>query len=932
MNDANCGYRVFLAAVLVLFCSGAVVGQVVGRGDLAEDEKLFIRELINTYRSPDLARIWIAERIRGASSGARADLEYSRADCLRIEGDLDGYNTEIQDLAKKYPNHTRSKGAELEAVQAAMARAILIHNEAAFESDSLIRQRKMQDRDAIYRDEVARVLDDTISKLNRELQRQDDREKAGQRDVWEYYRLQSLRLYAQKLPEGSDAAKQVWERLLELSTLFVETRYENFVRRYEAQLSKGQALAALGRSEEAAEELELVVEIEPTVDPPYNEATVYVIRWLRIQALAGTAEAWNRSGRPEEAVDLFDFVQGGDDEHFPWKKSPEDPRLEPFIVQMEVEEAISRIAGGVRGEGLELARALIDRYNSAEVNSANPGLAASALSDISRGMSRLVDMKIGGLPAEFLFLATQGFKKRAEAEKAILAGKLVLARGAGNPDASDWCAEALYEIAENSDALGRSDEAALAYQQLVTSFPEGPRVADAAQNFFAISGDLAAGEMGNGPWNQLLVEAESLFAENSKGLGSAQLRMQQGAEEEDAGRYQAARDLYLAIPKTISNDGPEQVVPFYYRARAGAARCLSRLGETPEAAAGAVEKELQPLIEAARAEGDSAGESVLRFELAMASWNDRLHQADQAISALAPLLKDVQGRGTHREGGLLLWLQILCTEGRLEEAETVFKTLELDFPGSQALLVGTYDLVLAYQAVAGIPSGGARSDAAAKRAGDLISDWIKLPGSGFEEAEPGVKFGIASILIDGGRHSEAVQILEATRAENSAEDQPELEKAIAYYLAKAANSAGDHQLALERADDLISKFENDTFMGVYNDAPYVLIQRAVANKGIYSSDRSEARLDLMKSDLNAAIGILDQRRRSLRLQNALTPAFEGDYWNTWLHYLWVLKAQNECEVVLKIIKSRRLMHGDTAAAFAPQAQQVEFDRIEKECQ
>ena len=930
--DTICWYRVLFIAVLVLSCTGAVDGQVVGRGDLSDGERIYLREMIGTYRSPDLARIWIAERLRGASSKARADLEYSLADCLRSEGDIDGYDAKIQALARKYPSHLRSKGAELEAVQAAMARSIQAHNGAVFETDARLRTRMLAERDSIYRDEVASVLDSTIFKLNEELEQRADAAKESQRDAWEYYRLQALRLYAQRLPEGSAAARTVWERLVELSSNFVETRYENFVRRYEAQLFKGQALAALGRSEEAAEELELVVEIEPTIDPPYNDATVYVIRWLRIQALAGTAEAWNRAGKPEEAVDLFDFVQGGDDEYFPWKKSPEDPRLEPFIVQMEVEEAISRIAGGIRGDGLKLTRRLIDRYRSTEVMSANPDLARSANADIARGMSRLVDMKIGGMPAEFYFLATQGYKKRAEPEKAILAGKLVLNAGSGDPGANRWCSEALYEIAENSDALGRSDEAALAYQQLVEGYPDGPRVAAAAQNFFAISGDLAGKEIGGGPWQQLLVEAEGFFAEHSKGLGSAQLRMQQGAEAEGEGRYSAARELYLAISKTISIDGEERPVPFFYRARAAAARCLARLGEDPEIAASQALGELEPLIESARTEGDAAGEAVLRFELAVASWNDRFKQADLAISALSPLLEEVGGSGTHREGGLLLWLQILCAEGRLEEAERVFSSLDSDFPDSQALLIGTYDLVVALQVAAGDPSEGAAAAAAARRAGDLISRWIQLPGSGFEDAEAGVKFGIASILIDGGRYSEAVQILERTRATIAEDDRPEMQIAISFYLAKAANASGQHDRALESLDALVAEFENETFMGQFNDAPYLLIQRALANRGLYKSDRNIERLESMEKDLNAAIGILGQRRRSLRLQNALTPSFDGDYWNTWLLYLDVLKAQNRCEDVLRIIKSRRLMHGSKDSDFAPRAQQVAFDRIEKECQ
>mgnify|MGYP007023200344 FL=1 len=103
------------------------------------------------------------------------------------------------------------------------------------------------------------------------------------------------------------------------------------------------------------------------------------------------------------------------------------------------------------------------------------------------------------------------------------------------------------------------------------------------QDFLALAGDFA-GPPPDGPWNELLVVAEKLFADNSQGLGSEQLKLQQAVEAELEGDYRKARELFRRISRTYNDGEEDKQVPFFFRARGGAARCLFRSSSDTEQA------------------------------------------------------------------------------------------------------------------------------------------------------------------------------------------------------------------------------------------------------------------------------------------------------------------------------------------------------------
>ena len=939
-QGASSGFmRLCICLGMLLLATPSVHAQSIGRGDLSDGEQRFLRELLVTYNSPDLLRVWVSSRIKTVSGSDRATLEYYLADAIRIEGEIDAYEAEISRLAKKYPNHQRSKGVKLESVLTALLRLNDSHTESVFATSPSDRLRAIQARDEIWRNEVVVVLEDNIRILNADCDAaeakvvsatsddlksqysEDYAAKVDARDLWEFQELASVQNYANLLADEDPARKKLLDELSVKAKQFVDQRYENFGRRYRAQLIYGQALAASGRPDEAAEQLELLVDIEPSGDPPYVDEVVTFIRSLRIESLAGSLEAYNRANRSEEGLELIEYLFDDVDENFPFRRTPENPEIAPLVAILDVEEAISRIAGGDRETGLDLLEKLIEKYDSPDSWKGDPAGTRAALDRLSRGCSRLFDMGVASLSAELCVRGAVGFRDRGKPAAAVEAAKQAFMSRSNDKDSREWKAKALYEIGESSDALGRIEEAAIAYQALAEDYSDTTVVAMACQNFFAIVGDL--GEDRSGAWLELLPVAEKLFADNSQGLGSEQLKLQQASEAEMDGDYSKARDLFRRVAATYEDDSGERTVPFYYRARAGGARCLFRMSTDIEQGTRDASGEILALLDGARRDGNGAGESSLRYELARIHWSDRGKNPQKAIEALDPVLGKLSGSSIYREGALLLFLRILCSEGKLATAEKCLAEIAKQWPDELSRVEGTYYLFEACHA------SGREEDR--RRAGELVLEWIKLPGTQFDSMEPAVQLGLSAILIDGGYSAEAAEMLAvAQSAAESGQDQ-DLQISVSFYLAKAANAAGKYQDALRSLDSIMERYSDDTFNGGYPEAPFFFVQRAVAENGLYEKDRNSDRLTSMSEDLKSALGILDQRRQSLVFAGTSDAGFERDYWATWLQYLEVLKAQKMCERVVLLIQSRRLMAGGADKPFATQDLQGRFDKLEKDC-
>ena len=143
------------------------------------------------------------------------------------------------------------------------------------------------------------------------------------------------------------------------------------------------------------------------------------------------------------------------------------------------------------------------------------------------------------MTAPLYYRAGIGFKSRLLFERAISSWKLALHAGHRIPAQAEWCARALYEIAETSFIMGRTAEAGLTYLTLLESYPKSELRGNAARNAFAHLADVAERE--GGAWNSLMSRAQELFAEYGEGESAERLKMQEATRLLDTARYGQAR-------------------------------------------------------------------------------------------------------------------------------------------------------------------------------------------------------------------------------------------------------------------------------------------------------------------------------------------------------------------------------------------------------
>lgn len=926
--------RCFRSRVLWVFVALAALAlpQVAGgaqpleTGDMTPSEENFIRQTIFRWGLTDVARMWLNDRLQQCSAKSRPDFEYFKADCLVAEGKNDEFTAELKRLGKKYPNHPRSKAGQLDLIKAAMLDVVAKHLEAIEEPKADRKKQFFGERDQIFQSRVVSPLDSSISAFNAEIDReQDDNRLAtlvARRDEWEHYRVLAYRNYAQKLEAGSDSHKAAWEKALELATLFVEERYDNFARQCECQLVVGQSHAQLGNVSDAADNFDMLVEISPATEPPYSPVQIRFIRWLRLQAIEGTANAWNLAGNPTEAVALFDRIQNNPDPNFPMRKSNEDEALVSFVIAAEIEEAISRAAGGDDARGVELFNEMLDRWTAKDQT--DPAGAFQNLLATAQGLSRLLDLGGGSLPARFYRYAGTGYQLRGMFPEAVRAWKQGLVVASPIRKQKALCADMLNQIGQTYLLMDRPAEAAMAFLQVLETYEDDATeesLALAAQNAFAAV-DPLADRLGGG-WEELRTAAKEAFGRHGSGEAAQQLLLTRAAEEEAKGRYGPARDLYLQVAKNV--DG--RIPTTYFKGRAGAARCLFLKEKAAAKAAAGLEEALKELDEVesdAKAAGNEQGRAALVFERASMLFDESVRDRDKALAALEPFENEMRGAGQARELGLNLWVNLMLPQGDgapnpmdLAEADRIFDLMKKDYPDSifiTDLLVSLMDA----QASLG-------TEESKQRAADLVEVFTNRPDVKLDQMEPPSILYFASILVDASRATRATSLLEMAQAKVDGTD-PDLDLAVRLTFARVLLASDDANRSLEQLNELEKSYGGDLRDGVIADAPTFYFTRARARLKMYEEKRQAKILKDTVVDLETALAIVGQRRASLRgSAGGVPPQMERSYWDGWLQLLKVFKAQKQTERVVKHVLDFEYRGAKIPADLVP-----EFEKIKKE--
>lgn len=919
---------VWPAWLLLLLVAGGLVSplnaQPLNSGDLSKEEAAFLKLTIDRWRFLDVARRWIKDRQETVSSRtARGDLEYALADCLKYEGKTDEFAAEIQRLAKKYPNHPLSQSAGLLDIKTKMLDVINKHGEALEQPDPALRKKLFAERDRIYQEEVVGPLNKSIEKVNEEVDA-GAADAEATRDEWEHYRVLAARSYAQRMEPGTDGHKAAWEQCRDVASAFVADRFDNFARQCECQLIYAQALAALGEVEEAAGEFDLLVEITPPMDPPYAEAAINFILWLRIQAIEGTARAYNQIGQPTKAVEVFDRVRANQSPEFNLSTAGERPSLVSLALSMEIEEAIARAAGGDDDQGIRKFEELLAKWGAegqVDVTTASGNMIA-----IAQGLSRLLDTGAGNLPPLFYRHAGTGYQVRGKMKHAIKAWKVGLSVASPRQSEQALCAEMLNQIGQTYLLRGQIPEAAFAFATVMEVYRSVASEKDralASQNAFATFSDLA---VRGKAWEEMAEVAQVWFSREGTGEAAQLLLLQQASELEAKGDYAGARRKYHQLIKEI--DGKRN--PHYVKGRAGGARCLflkeRAAGKAAEGAAAAI-KELDLELSDAKSRSDADGQAILIYEKASILWDDEIKDREKALAALAPLGSEVASKTQARELGLNLWINILLPDettaamgDELSQADAQFAVLRREFPQSIYLPDLCVSLMAAH--------GGVGAPENRKKAADYAEAFVTLPGANLKDMKPAGVLFFADALINGGKLAKAKEILLPVQERMGDSADADLDVAVNLQLARVLVESGDADQALVKLRDLLKRHGTKIRSGELDEAPAVYSTKARAILKQYEKKRDAKLLKEAEEDLSACVGILETRRRSIRLSgNKVPPTLERAYWNGWVQLLELYKTQDRKPLVLKQIRT----FGDTGSTI-PNDIQERLEQLRKECE
>ena len=891
--------------------------------DLKADAREFIHRLVNEFGYTDLARRWIGERMEVASKQAQAELEWFLVDCDRVEGNLDAFREGQERLGRLYPTHPRAAVSRLSVEQANLADLLRLARDVGAASTEADRKELRKQRDALFTQIVS-----SATTMVAAVRKKTDPTRADL--LWEQFLVRIHLLYGKALDGEPEARKVNLQKAYEGAEHFVSNYFGYaFDLACEAQLLKAQTLVQLGQSEDAADAFDTLVTITPPIDPPYSKDVQKFILGLRLRAAKGTGEAWNAAGRPDQAVEAFDFFTY-EDPDYDLKLFDDDPLIQSYLLSTRIEEAVSRMAGGDYSKGRATVLELLQRYANnpsltAEQRAANEG----AVQEINEGLSRMLDAGASGLDAELYYRGGIGYKGRLQFDEALHAWRLALAAGQGDSEQWQWVALSIFEIGETSYILDRPEEAGLAFLLFLNSYSkrkikELPREnlgAKASQNAFAIFGAITGDASA---YRELEKEAEEYFNDYGTGQVAELLKLQRALELENKAKYDDARRAYLSVAKEVTVGGVTEVVKYYYSARSSAARCLFREalndGKVDNGRRAAVQ-ELRKLDQEAAAEGDMAGRATARYEWARCFWPESKDHRDpkEALAALAPFKSEIRVRTEHRNGALALWVDVLLSDDEIDKAEEIFVILERDFSQETSVAIVSADLIDAHR--------GRGKPQDLKRSAELAQIYVKSPHTNTEAMELGELWWLAQAMIDGGKGEEAVPLLNLAQQRMPDDADAEVEVDVAYLLGKAANQK-DPEKAIEGMLAVYEKHTRPIQEGLFENAPRLLRELAAAEIKLHSRRSDGKRLDRALEYLVPAVLIFEARHVSLRPN--VPPGLDREYWSTEYQRLEVMKAQGKNEMVVNEIKTLRIRSG--GKDFAPPELQARFDALQKECE
>lgn len=868
------------------------------RAQLSQEESRFLGYLVDTLRYPDTAERYLDQLLskHATSAETRADLEWTRVDILKLQGEVEKSLELAETLKKRYPRHSRSSLADLGQIGRIMGEVSQAFDRATTDPENAEEHR--QKGIEIFNKQVEPALDSLVKDLNdkvdqqqalysKTLERRPDApppEELGtlraNRDNVELVRISLLRVYADVLrsfPSLDETRVAILKKGLDYASRYVQERANNRLLQWQAQLQKGRYEIELEMFTQAYEDISILIGIRPPIPrgstPPPD--LVDYIKKLHIEAVLYAAQAANRAGLHEEAVDavLMGIIESTEGP-YALSDSLRDPRLEPYHVLALLERAIGIAGNGDTTQGLALVQEIIDRYKS---DTGNPK-ATAFVNDARKGLGRIAEVTGATLTAEAYFEGGMGkFSEKRFGEATSLF--LLALESTTESDRREVLPKALVKIAEIQYILGNGAEAVMAFLELQKQVPvlgkEHPLIKKAANDALSIATNLARGNRSHAGYGALERLADAFLTEVGGEGPPGAIEFAKAQEQELLGNLAQAAEIYGSIPEM--HDGKPE--PLYLRAQVKAIDCrvqlwLSNSKRQEEEAVQTVRGYLEPLAEIAR----RAREKGQERPQVVSSWvthqiHQELGEPEKSLEALAPFLDRYTDDTQYRPAALYYLLESQIKLDRGAEAEKTYQILKRDFPDHLTSYYGALELTSYF-----------RSIGEDGKAADYILDYASHPRATEELKSLGNIMDIVDLLIEADRIDLAKKWL--TEAEGMVSgDATEAGKRVFYRRAKMAFQEKNYGQVVKSLKDYLDKFGEPPASEA--DGPYILqlygealLRQGASDKN--ASSRVRTLKNALRYLLKAIIAVRDRRS----LEGSEGTKATRDYW-VWSYQVMV---------------------------------------------
>lgn len=604
-----------------------------------------------------------------ASGEEKAELEFLAADAIKVIAQstndatlLKEYEDTLKALQQKYPNHGRAALAGIDGFMAAKDRALALISQSREETDPARRDDLMGQGRKLFADNIE-PFKRTIVDLGKQFDALNEKEMQGKlaadeeekkhdiefrRDLAEFLLAEAYASYAQTFAE-KDAGREEnlkkalagYEHQINERGQFPRLLYYSFVGRVEVQLELGKFDEAIGNARE-------ITDVEPPFmpsDPQQRQAIMDLIKDVCIRGYYAWVRALVKAGKFAEAVEAGRSIDT--------KKNAQGWEDHPVGILLTFERAKALAGAGQGAQGAADLWTIIQKSMQGPESEKIPALGMSRIgAGACRALSELSDVSGGEIyPPEVQYHVGVGYFLRQRPELAIAGFKGVLVAARTPAERREWVPKAVRQIGNLFFEQQRYLEAALAYETVMTEFPDHEDGPDAIK-FSLSAAKRAIEQFGENPTNtstpitKLYKRIENSAAQNNAEQAVV-IFMREAADLQTREQWVPAAEKYLAVPSEVDQEGGgKRKVSFYPNAVANAGYCYFQAfkkSKNQDHLAKAREA-LSKAVRLAREASDLEAQSLAAFYLGELECD--LERPNEALAALAPF--DAELRGTTR--------------------------------------------------------------------------------------------------------------------------------------------------------------------------------------------------------------------------------------------------------------------------------------------